>query len=723
MTRTPIDTRQACRFGPYRLVRADRMVWKGLQAVHLTPKVFDTLLILLDNRERILSKQELLETVWPDRFVEEANLTQNISVLRKALGEIDSGTKYIATFPGKGYRFIAEVEEECPDLAIGLPTFSPEAAASEASPAAQLPKLPMRFVVPGLLFLAILCLASTRWLGKTRSRSFYLGPGTVVTHLPGRVFQPAITPDGTKVAFVLHDSLLGSWRLGILDFAHGPQPYLLPAGDGDKFSPAWSPNGMSLAYLQLDGNKLKLMIRDAAGKSTHLADVFPRRYGLGSRQLDWSPDGRLIAVSDKTSAEDPFNIELIHIAEGRKIPLTRPPALSDGDLEPRFSPDGTKLAFVRHMSRDITPIYAMNLPGGDLQPIKSDSRFVGDIDWTTDSSALLCSMGTATSTSLWRIPIGKTSGIEAIERSEVIGSGPAQFSVSRKSGRLVWGMAEPQENIWRAKLDRVHGVSNWERWIASTGRNYFPVYSHDGWQVAFISERSGKTQIWTKDGDRKERQLTFGDLRPSYVSWTSDGAIVFSSLNRRRAYKIVRPDDTPTALPLPAVIGSHSAASLDGKSVYFVHRFYIFAGPVTGRQPRQLTDQGGFPLRLSPDGAWLYYVRNRFSSEIWRVNCANGRAEKVTDHLQPGFWSAWSLAGRDLIYLANNGDVIPETLERLNLDTGQTNTLGQLPGRVPAFGLAGLAVSPDEHFLLAVLAEPGSGDLRLISKPPSALTR
>ena len=77
--------------------------------MQLTPKVFDTLLLLIENCGHVLSKKELMQQVWPDSFVEENNLAQNISILRKALGESKQGEQYIQTVPKRGYRFVANV--------------------------------------------------------------------------------------------------------------------------------------------------------------------------------------------------------------------------------------------------------------------------------------------------------------------------------------------------------------------------------------------------------------------------------------------------------------------------------------------------------------------------------------------------------------------------------------------------------------------------------------
>jgi DNA-binding winged helix-turn-helix (wHTH) protein/pimeloyl-ACP methyl ester carboxylesterase len=102
-------------FGVFRIDVTERVLFGEKGVVSLTPKAFDTLLVLVENSGHVLSKEELMEKVWPDSFVEENNLAQNISALRKALDEEGSGQKYIETVPKRGYRFVADVRESRED--------------------------------------------------------------------------------------------------------------------------------------------------------------------------------------------------------------------------------------------------------------------------------------------------------------------------------------------------------------------------------------------------------------------------------------------------------------------------------------------------------------------------------------------------------------------------------------------------------------------------------
>src|SRR6185295_14623622 len=99
-------------FDGFRVDVNERLLFKDNREVTLTPKVFDTLLVLIENSNHVLTKKELMRQVWPDSFVEENNLAQNISILRKALGEGKEGEQYIQTVPKRGYRFVADVKAD-----------------------------------------------------------------------------------------------------------------------------------------------------------------------------------------------------------------------------------------------------------------------------------------------------------------------------------------------------------------------------------------------------------------------------------------------------------------------------------------------------------------------------------------------------------------------------------------------------------------------------------
>ncbi len=108
----PRAEKQVYEFDGFRVDPVRRRLLKGGEQVSLTPKAFSILVVLLENRGEVVEKEELIRRIWPDTFVTEANLTQNISSLRKALGERANDHRYVVTVPGRGYSFVAEVPRE-----------------------------------------------------------------------------------------------------------------------------------------------------------------------------------------------------------------------------------------------------------------------------------------------------------------------------------------------------------------------------------------------------------------------------------------------------------------------------------------------------------------------------------------------------------------------------------------------------------------------------------
>src|SRR5262245_38158887 len=122
----------AYEFGPFRLDPVNRVLLRDGRPVALTPKMFEILLLLLERRGQVVEKEEIMRAIWPDVFVEEGNLTVNISGLRKALGVVPGGRDYIETVQRRGYRFEAPVEREKTNL-----THRPEGMYEESSDASR----------------------------------------------------------------------------------------------------------------------------------------------------------------------------------------------------------------------------------------------------------------------------------------------------------------------------------------------------------------------------------------------------------------------------------------------------------------------------------------------------------------------------------------------------------------------------------------------------------
>src|SRR5437588_4013692 len=163
------ELKQSYEFGPFQLDPKNRILLRDRQSVPLTPKVFDTLLLLVERGGQLVLKDELMQAIWPDSFVEESNLTQTVFMVRKALGETGGDQRYIMTVPGHGYRFVAAVkplrENEQPEALA--------AADQQAEGVLEVERTAIRWTWI-ILGMAILLVAIGLYIARMRSRAALL---------------------------------------------------------------------------------------------------------------------------------------------------------------------------------------------------------------------------------------------------------------------------------------------------------------------------------------------------------------------------------------------------------------------------------------------------------------------------------------------------------------------------------------------------------------------
>src|SRR5688572_10044636 len=164
-------------FGRFRLKTAERILLREGELVPLTPKVFDILITLVENCGQVVSKDDLMKRVWPSTYVEEGNLTQNISLLRKALGETPGGVQFIETVPRRGYRFVADIRE----TANGSASPVVETVSSEPETVSQ----PDNAVVAPVVSIPV---SNTTSACSKRTPAFALMAGVVVMAIVGLVY-------------------------------------------------------------------------------------------------------------------------------------------------------------------------------------------------------------------------------------------------------------------------------------------------------------------------------------------------------------------------------------------------------------------------------------------------------------------------------------------------------------------------------------------------------
>ena len=284
-------------FGAFRLNPSDRLLSRDGQTVPLTPKAFDVLVALVSRAGRLVTKQDLLKDVWPGTFVEEANLSYTVSLIRKALEEGSGNRQYIDTVQGVGYRFTAPVrlndsgDKELPPPALRQEYGSGESAATSAGTPMARQRTKRAWGYAAGTAAALLAAASivAYLMNPNDSLSESGGRRDLPIVLPPNVEegkQPIISPDGRSLvmtAVVDGTMQLVLRRLG----SHALVPVL---GTEGGWMPMWSADSRSIAFRQ--GRRLK-RIETSGGTAVDVCEVGSLAGG------DWNRDGVILFAGGK----------------------------------------------------------------------------------------------------------------------------------------------------------------------------------------------------------------------------------------------------------------------------------------------------------------------------------------------------------------------------------------------------------------------------------------
>ncbi len=633
-------------FGPFLIDIAERMLRRDGESVPITPKAFDVLVALIEKPGQLISKEALLQKVWPDTFVEESNLSYNIFALRKALGDTAERSLYVETVPKKGYRFRASVSPGTPPGSAqpasefgaepGRPPFTGETRDGEVTilpfrmglarsqvaleqkadpycPAVELNVMPdsdpprrftfrrasVGFVAAAVLVAAGLFAVQSRWASPDAAP-----PRAVpLTSLPGVVASPSLSPDGTYVVFSWNGPKRDNPDLYVQQIGGTGPPSRLTSDPANDSSPSWAPDGRTIAFLRRGpaGDKSEVWrIAPLGGPERKVAEIQPRLPSFRPASLAWCPDSTCLLVTDTLGADKPDALFRIALETGEKRQLTHPSVGRDAD--PAISPDGGVLVFRRDATPGSGEFYRLSLKdmnGSEADPVRLTSTlYAGRPVWIPDSREILFSARGG----LWRLDTS-TGGMPS--RLPFVGQDGATPVVSRAPGggrRLVYVRSFADSNVWRVDTARpgAPAASPPAAAIASTRGDLTPNLTPDGRRVVFLSNRSGENEFWVADPDGSNAfQLTSMAIRPGYPKWSPDHTMIAFHGD---------PEGRPDVLVVPA----------------------------RGGQPRNITKgtTGAAYPSFSRDGQWIYFAAGgeRGESRIWKMTLRGGASVQVTDN-------------------------------------------------------------------------------------------
>ena len=712
-------------FGGFGLDSSKRHLTCDGEALALAPKTFDLLLFLVQSGGRALSKAELMHALWPDTFVEEANLSFQIFTLRKALGE--DGAGWIETIPKHGYRFTASVER--PDDEASPPNTPPIRETGRK-------RITNVWVVAAFGAVAILVLFVGLWhagrMFPLLNETATAAPAVPLTASPGHQKSPSLSPDGNQVAFSWDGP--SSENHDIYVKLAGPgEPIRLTTDPANDEQPAWSPDGRSIAFLRfrseidadifvipaLGGAERKVASVNLQGRG----DKSSSAYGW-TGNLNWTPDGEWLAFGGAPSDGVVPGIWLVALNGGQQRRLTTVSPPDFGEWAPTFTRDGRYLAFIRERTLGTSTAYVTPLaqlaPAGPTQQLTPDGVSVLGLAWKPDGSGLLLSsaghLGFSRTYSIPLRPGRSAAGGEM----KLLPFGERARGISVASnGRVVYAAQYRDTNLWRADVDS-KGEQEHVRVAASTLDDHTPDYSPDGKRLAFASTRSGTEEIWVANADGSNpKQVTFtGGPQCSNPQWSPDGRIIlFNSRREGSADLYVLDAGTGELRRLTDHPDEELEArwSRNGRMIYFgsnrTGRYEVWGMPATRGEPAQITKLGGSTATESPDGRYLYYAKYETSpSAIWRVPVGGGKEEPVVDGLS--YSLNFVVAARGIYFLATSGGRRQTTLDLFDFPSGKRSTLAHI-GK--PFWL-GMALSPDEKSLLYSVVDSAGSNLMLVDR-------
>jgi DNA-binding winged helix-turn-helix (wHTH) protein/Tol biopolymer transport system component len=601
-------------FRDFRLDTAEKILLHENKPVPLTPKVFDTLNFLIENAGRLLEKDEMMNKIWHDHFVEESNLTFNIKMLRKALGDSATKPQFIETVPRRGYRFIAKVKKIAAEIEITDIIEKSDSEIEENHPVEQKSQI-LRIAFVSFALLLLVVVAFGAWYIK----GFNSDLSAPVLSAPfaaeklsnnGKVGIAVITPDGKNVIYRNSggDGKQSIW-LRQLDSANNIE--IIPPSDNTYFSLTTSPDGNFLYFTR----RPRTEDRQSDIYRVSMFGGIPVK--IISETQGWmsvSPDGAKISFVRCAYRDEEFCSLLIADAadganERKLVSRPRPFRISDNQI----SPDGKSIAFAVGQSENGANEFILSeidlLTGTEHQITGQKFFNIKSLAWLPGQDGLLfaASQSNDRTFRIWQFSNVNGDAHPITQDSETY----ASISLDKAAAKIV---STQVIRDFRLTVYQTENPSSPQILTDATDFSFAP-----NGKIYFSSILTGDNEdIWSVGADGKgQRQLT------------NDAA----------------DDSTPVVAP-------------DGDSIFFASNrsgeFHVWQMNTDGSNQRQITkNKGGFPLAVSPDGKWLYF-HSTIDKTIWRTTLDGSIEELFLDKRKHNF--AFSPDGSQIAHFDNDGE-------------------------------------------------------------------
>ena len=532
---------------------------------------------------------------------------------------------------------------------------------------------------------------------------------------------PAWAPDGTRLAYVAEVG--GIRQLFLRTLANGTERRLTNARR-DDIQPAWSPDGHRIAFVRANTAGGKLEPNDINGWYQEGGDIWSLELGTGreTRLVEdassptYSPTGGRLAFEASWGGARRIWVADSTGRNPRQITTDSSEAVVH--TAPRWSPDGSKLAFrrIESIKSDIT---AVDVASQTLSRVTDDNAINMDPVWAPDGRHIYFTSSRGGGLNLWQILLDRGGAASPPVQLTTGAGDDIQPSVTADGGRVAFAVRGLNSDLWRLPVSPVTGLPTGQPTpvVKTTRVESRGAWSPDGRSIAFNSDRLGEMNVWIRGvADSAERQLTHGSGGDYQPTWSPDGKlVVFFSARSGNAdiWSVEIGDGRLTRLTDDSATDTNPFYSPDGRLIAFLSdrggRSELWVMDADGSKPRRLAAvvAGGHFLRWTPDSrAVVFRSESGTRVQIYRVSVEDGSMTPLPA-VASGAHMSFSPEGSRVLDVRGH-----KTLWVHPLD-------GSTPRQVFSFLDPDIRIdypswSPDGHWILFDRAAPRGGDLWMI---------